>query len=135
MPDSVPVHDDEDYNTVEDTYGAFETEDWMLSHYDLTQLAGIANTVRGSEVAGSRGYFLTGPGMLLNQALISYATHFLTKRGHTMLQTPFVMNKSLMSKVAQLADFDEQLYKARVPSPRPSPPMAALRTRVSAPRP
>ena len=33
------------------------------------------------------------------QALISYAVHFLTKRGATMLQTPFVMNKSLMGKV------------------------------------
>jgi len=28
-----------------------------------------------------------------------------------MVQTPFVMNKSLMGKVAQLDDFDEQLYK------------------------
>ena len=58
----------------------------MLSHYDLTQLAGIANTVKGSEVAGSRGYFLTGYGVLLNQALISYAVHFLRKRGFTCLQ-------------------------------------------------
>jgi seryl-tRNA synthetase len=36
---------------------------------------------------------------------------FLSSRGSTLLQTPFVMNKSLMSKVAQLGDFDEQLYK------------------------
>lgn len=28
-----------------------------------------------------------------------------------MVQTPFVMNKGLMGKVAQLGDFDEQLYK------------------------
>jgi len=47
----------------------------------------------------------------LNQALISYAIQFLSERGSTMLQTPFVMNKSLMGKVAQLGDFDEQLYK------------------------
>lgn len=33
------------------------------------------------------------------QALISYAMHFLGKRGYTMLQTPFMMNKSLMAKV------------------------------------
>lgn len=111
VPDDVPVHDDEDYNRIEATWGEFEREDWMLSHYDLTQMAGIANTVKGSEVAGSRGYFLTGYGVLLNQALISYAIHFLRKRGYTNLQTPFVMNKSIMGKVAQLSDFDEQLYK------------------------
>ena len=66
---------------------------------------------KGSVVAGSRGYFLTGFGMRLNQALISYAVQFLVERNHTMVQTPFVMNKGLMAKVAQLGDFDEQLYK------------------------
>ena len=71
----------------------------------------VSNTARGAEVAGSRGYFLVGAGALLNQALISYAQHFLTKRGSTMLQTPFAMNKSLMGKVAQLSDYDETLYK------------------------
>jgi seryl-tRNA synthetase len=28
-----------------------------------------------------------------------------------MIQTPFFMNKTLMGKVAQLAQFDEELYK------------------------
>merc|ERR1711938_149712 len=103
----------------------------MLSHYDLIQMAGLANTERGSQVAGSRGYFLTGAGVLLNQALISYAMHFLTSRGATLLQTPFVMNKSLMSKVAQLADFDEQLYKARCCCPSAAPPPPAPRATAS----
>ena len=111
VPDDVPIDDDEDNNVVVDTFGSYEREEWMLSHYDLVQLAGLANTVKGSIVAGSRGYFLTGFGMRLNQALISYAVQFLSERGHTMVQTPFVMNKGLMGKVAQLGDFDEQLYK------------------------
>ena len=34
-----------------------------------------------------------------------------------MIQTPFTMNKSIMGKVAQLADFDEQLYKVRARMP------------------
>lgn len=46
----------------------------------------MANTVKGSVVAGSRGYFLTGMGMRLNQALIAYAVQFLSERGHTMVQ-------------------------------------------------
>ena len=111
VPDDVPVHDDEEHNVVTATSGAFEREEWMVSHYDLVQLAGLANTEKGALVAGSRGYFLTGYGVMLNQALISYAMHFLAERGSTLLQTPFVMNKSLMGRVAQLADFDEQLYK------------------------
>jgi len=132
---SVPVDDDEDNNAVVDTWGAFETEDWMLSHYDLTQMTGIANTARGAEVAGSRGYFLVGAGALLNQALISYAQHFLTKRGSTMLQTPFAMNKSLMGKVAQLSDYDETLYKVAlgaIPGGRNSVTAAILRNSLTA---
>lgn len=111
VPDDVPVSDNEENNLRVFQYGEFKREDWMMSHYDLVTMAGLANLERGSHVAGSRGYFLTGMGVMLNQALISYAMHFLSSRGATLLQTPFVMNKSLMSKVAQLADFDEQLYK------------------------
>ena len=70
VPDSVPVDDDEDHNPVVDTYGTFESEDYFLSHYDLVTMAGIANTEKGTLVAGSRGYFLTGPGVLLNQVRV-----------------------------------------------------------------
>ncbi len=111
VPDSVPVSDDESNNLVVDKWGDFARDEWMLSHYDLVQMAGLANTERGSLVAGSRGYFLTGLGVMLNQALISYAMRFLSSRKFTLVQTPFVMNRSLMGKVAQLDDFDEQLYK------------------------
>jgi seryl-tRNA synthetase len=59
----------------------------------------------------SRGYYLIGDGVLLNQALINYGLSFLLPRGYTPLQTPFFMNKEAMSAVAQLAQFDEELYK------------------------
>jgi seryl-tRNA synthetase len=62
-------------------------------------------------VAGHRAYFLKGVGLLLNQALINYGLTFLMGKGYTPLQPPFFMSKEAMSGVAQLADFDEQLYK------------------------
>lgn len=36
---------------------------------------------------------------------------FLRKRGYQPVATPLFMNQSVMAKTAQLADFDEQLYK------------------------
>jgi len=54
---------------------------------------------------------LTGPGLWLNQALINYGLHFLHKKGHKLIQTPFFMKKEAMKKVAQLEEFDESLYK------------------------
>ncbi len=61
--------------------------------------------------AGSRGYFLKGAGVLLNQALITYAMQFAYKKGSTPVQTPFFMRKERMAECAQLAQFDEELYK------------------------
>lgn len=65
----------------------------------------------GANVAGGRGYYLKGDGVLLNQALINFALNFLRKRGYNPLQTPFFMRKEIMAKCAQLAQFDEELYK------------------------
>eukprot|EP01097_Dermamoeba_algensis_P000781 TRINITY_DN1279_c0_g1_i2.p1 TRINITY_DN1279_c0_g1~~TRINITY_DN1279_c0_g1_i2.p1 ORF type:complete len:259 (-),score=64.19 TRINITY_DN1279_c0_g1_i2:865-1641(-) len=65
----------------------------------------------GANVAGHRGYFLKGPGVILNQALINFALKFLYDREFTLLQTPYFMNKEVMGRTAQLSDFDEQLYK------------------------
>jgi seryl-tRNA synthetase len=52
-----------------------------------------------------------GPGVLLNQALINYGLAFLSMRGYTALQPPFFMKKELMGKTAELADYDDVLYK------------------------
>ena len=67
----------------------------------------------GAKVAGHRGYFLTNDGVDLNQALITYALDFLRKRGYKKIQPPFIINKDVMAKTAQLDQFDEGLYKAR----------------------
>jgi len=65
----------------------------------------------GTKVAGHRGYYLVGDGVDLNQALITYGLEFLREKGYTKIQPPFFMNKSMMSKTAQLEEFDEALYK------------------------
>jgi len=48
--------------------------------------------------------------------LISYGLDFLRKKGHKKIQPPFFMNKDVMAKTAQLDQFDEELYKVRLPS-------------------
>ena|SRR5882762_4216717 len=65
----------------------------------------------GAKNAGHRGYYLTNDGIDLNQALISYGLDFLRKRGYKKIQPPFMMNKDVMAKTAQLDQFDEELYK------------------------
>jgi hypothetical protein len=65
----------------------------------------------GVDVAGGRGYYLKDEGVLLNLALINFGLAFLRKRGFNPMQTPFFMRKETMGKCAQLAQFDEELYK------------------------
>ncbi|KAL5989224.1 hypothetical protein ACLOJK_010114 [Asimina triloba] len=109
--DSVPISDDEANNKVVLDWGLPRSEGNLKNHVELVQLLGIADTIKGADVAGGRGFYLKGAGVLLNQALISFGLQFLGERGYTELQTPFFMRKDIMAKCAQLSQFDEELYK------------------------
>lgn len=112
---SVPTSMDEDNNEIIRTYFHNGVEPVkktdILSHHEvLTRLDGY-DQERGAKVAGHRGYFLTGVGVDLNLALISYGLNYLGRHGYKKLQTPFFMNRDMMAKTAQLSQFDEELYK------------------------
>mmetsp|Transcript_15933 Transcript_15933/g.47918 ORF Transcript_15933/g.47918 Transcript_15933/m.47918 type:complete len:451 (-) Transcript_15933:2211-3563(-) len=109
--DSVPVDDNEDNNAVVKTWGEPRTDAELYNHVDLVKRLDIADLEKGVVVAGNRGYFLKGAGVLLNNALISYALQFAYQRDFTPLQTPFFMRKDIMAECAQLSQFDEELYK------------------------
>ncbi|XP_058760569.1 serine--tRNA ligase-like [Vicia villosa] len=109
--DSVPISNDEADNVVVRTWGDKRVEPKLKNHVDLVELLEIADFKKGAEVAGGRGFYLKGDGVRLNQALINFGLEFLKKREYTLLQTPLFMRKDIMSKCAQLAQFDEELYK------------------------
>lgn len=93
------------------TWGTPRDEAGLLNHVDLVNRLGIVELEAGTDVAGGRGYFLKQYGVMLNQALINFGLAFLIKRGYTLLQTPFFMRQEVMAECAQLAQFDEELYK------------------------
>ncbi|KAH0465081.1 hypothetical protein IEQ34_005184 [Dendrobium chrysotoxum] len=109
--DSVPISMDEADNQVVRTWGERRMEGKLRSHVDLVEKLGIADLKKGATVAGGRGYYLKGDGVLLNIALINFGLAFLRKKKYEPLQTPFFMRKDIMAKCAQLAQFDEELYK------------------------
>jgi seryl-tRNA synthetase len=83
----------------------------LYSHHEVLEKIEGYDPVRGANVAGHRGYFLTGPGVDLNLALIQYGLNFLEARGYKKIWTPFFMRRDVMAKTAQLEEFDEALYK------------------------
>lgn len=85
--------------------------DKKFDHIELGKKLGIIDTESGIKITGNRGYFLTGKGVTLNMALIMYATNFLEQKGYTMMQTPHTVSEELMSKITQLSEYTETLYK------------------------
>lgn len=110
LHESVPVTDNEDFNRVERTFGDCETKK-KLSHVDLVEMIDGFDGVRGTTVAGSRGYYTKGPVVFLEQAIINLALQKLDDKDYIPLYTPFFMKKDVMQEVAQLSQFDEELYK------------------------
>ncbi|XP_056638377.1 serine--tRNA ligase, cytoplasmic [Diorhabda sublineata] len=110
LHESVPVDDDEDNNKIERTFGDCQVRK-KYSHVDLICMIDGMDGERGAVVSGGRGYYLTGPAVFLEQALIQLALRILHKKGFKPLYTPFFMRKEIMQEVAQLSQFDEELYK------------------------
>eukprot|EP00667_Euglena_gracilis_P009527 EG_transcript_9682 len=103
--------DDEDLNDVLRTWGECKPAEGKLNHVDLMAKLGMETGDIATKTAGGRAYFLTGPLVQLQLGLISYAISFLTQKGYTPIYPPFFMTKEAMGAVAQLSDFDDQLYK------------------------
>ena len=82
----VPISKDEANNAVVAKWG--EIPDLKvdgktlghLHHHEIMQCLDMVEFERGQKIAGHRGYFLKGVGVLLNQALINYGLSFLTPR-------------------------------------------------------
>lgn len=114
--ESVVVDNDEANNEVVRTWGTIpgivvEPGSKRFAHHHLLAMIDGFDAPRGQKIAGHRGYFLKGMGVMLNMALINYGLQFLNARKYTILQTPLFMKKKIMAETCQLSDFDEMLYK------------------------
>merc|ERR1740137_411026 len=108
---SVPISKDEDAdNRTERTWGDI-TLRTKYSHFDLIQMIGGVDMERGTVTSGNRAYYLMGPAVFLQQGLIQLSLQTLYKEGYNPLYTPFFMKKEVMQEVAQLSQFDDELYK------------------------
>nr|AGN32950.1 seryl-tRNA synthetase [Trypanosoma rangeli] len=110
--ESVPVAEDEDTgNTVVRTFGDVKKRA-KLNHVTIMERLGMMDTTKTvTSMAGGRAYVLKGGLVQLQLALLSYGMNFLVSRGYTPFYPPFFLNKEAMFEVAQLSQFDEELYK------------------------
>ena len=115
--EDVPVSSTEDDNQVIKQWAPEgsdlrpELPEPKLSHDQLLWRIGGYDPDRGVKITGHRGYFMLGSGVLLQQALVRYSIDFLVQRGYSPIQVPLMMNQDIMAETAELAQFDEELYK------------------------
>ncbi|MEU2301458.1 serine--tRNA ligase [Streptomyces antibioticus] len=109
----VPVGGEEDFVTLE-THGTirdfgaegFEPKD----HLELGQLLGAIDVERGAKVSGSRFYFLTGVGALLELALVNAAIAQATAAGFTPMLTPALVRPQSMAGTGFLGQAAQDVY-------------------------
>ena len=84
----------------------FEPKD----HVELGKLLGAIDTERGAKVAGSRSYYLTGVGAMLEFALVNYAIASANKAGFTPVIPPILVNPAAMEGTGFLGQAAENVY-------------------------
>jgi seryl-tRNA synthetase len=84
----------------------FEPKD----HVELGKLLGAIDTERGAKVAGARSYYLTGPGAMLELALVNYAISQATKAGFIPVIPPVLVNPPAMEGTGFLGQAAENVY-------------------------
>lgn len=109
---TVPISETEEDNEIIRKNGAIPSFSFEpKSHVDLIESVDGADIKRAAEVAGARFYYLKADLVYLNMALIKFALDFLSEQGYMPFHTPFFINKDVIKETAELADFEETLYK------------------------
>ncbi len=88
------------------TKDGFEAKD----HVELGKLLGAIDTERGAKVSGSRSYYLTGVGAMLEFALVNYAIQSALKAGFTPVIPPVLVKPAAMEGTGFLGQAAENVY-------------------------
>ncbi len=108
-----PVGGEEDFKVIEEIgkprdfkVEGFEPKD----HVELGKALKAIDTERGAKVAGSRSYYLTGPGAMLEFALVNFAISSAVKAGFIPVIPPVLVNPAAMEGTGFLGQAAENVY-------------------------
>ncbi|MBK8463683.1 MAG: serine--tRNA ligase [Nigerium sp.] len=112
--DGVPAGGEEDFVVLEHVGSprdfaaeGFEPRD----HLEIGEILGAIDMERGAKVSGSRFYFLTGVGALLELALVQHAMTTATTWGFTPILPPALVKPSAMEGTGFLGQAAENVYR------------------------
>ncbi len=83
----------------------------VRDHLELGEGLGAIDTARGAKVSGSRFYFLTGVGAMLELALLNLAMETATAAGFTPVITPTMVRPEIMAGTGFLGEHADEVYR------------------------
>jgi seryl-tRNA synthetase len=114
VSDASPVGGEEDFRVVAEA-GAprdFAAEGFTpRDHVELGALLGAIDVERAAKVSGSRFFYLTGPGALLELALLNLAIATAVRNGFTPVIPPALVKPAAMEGTGFLGQAAENVYR------------------------
>jgi seryl-tRNA synthetase len=110
VEDGVPPGGEDDYVVLREV-GTRPKIDKPRDHLELGELIGAIDTERGAKVSGSRFYFLTGVGALLQLGLLQLAIQLAVENGFTPMITPVLVKPESMEGTGFLGAHASEVYR------------------------
>lgn len=107
--EGVPAGGEDDF-VVLDTVGTPPDIENPKDHLELGETLGLLDMERGAKVSGSRFYFLTGRGALLQLGLLQLAVRLATDAGFTLMIPPVLVRPEVMRGTGFLGAHADEIY-------------------------
>ncbi len=107
--DGVPAGGEDDF-VVLDVVGRPREIENPKDHLELGEALGVIDMERGAKVSGSRFYFLTGRGALLQLGLLQLAVRLATDNGFTLMIPPVLVRPEVMAGTGFLGAHADEIY-------------------------
>ncbi len=108
--DGVPAGGEDDY-AVLDVVGELPVISDPKDHLEIGEKLGLIDMERGAKVSGSRFYFLTGQGALLQLGLLQMAIRLAADNGFTPIIPPVLVRPEVMSGTGFLGAHADEIYR------------------------
>ncbi len=111
VADGVPPGGEDDFVVLREVGEPPALGEPVRDHLDLGEGLGAIDTARGAKVSGSRFYFLTGVGAMLELALLNLAVETATAAGFTPVITPTMVRPEVMAGTGFLGEHADEVYR------------------------
>ncbi len=108
--DGVPAGGEDDF-AVLDVVGEPAAIDNPKDHLELGESLGLIDMQRGAKVSGSRFYFLTGRGALLQLGLLQLALRLAVENGFIPMIPPVLVRPEVMAGTGFLGAHADEVYR------------------------